>query len=137
MKNNSASSKLLAAIARVLNAGDQITPDMLAELARARDAFAEPSGDWIRHTEAAQLLKRNADQLAQKRDGEYTLYPELTRIRREGEKFIWMLRSEVVDLITRTTEAARLRSLVRIATPSGEVILKHGRRTAAISARIG
>lgn len=132
---NSATNNLLAVIDRVLNAGAQITPELLAELARARDGFAEPSGDWIRHTEAAQLLRRNADQLALKKGGQYVYHPELTRVRRENEKFIWMLRSEVLEAIERATLAA-VHARQQI-TPNGEMIRKHGPKTAAILARIG
>lgn len=120
---------------------DAALPHLPAEIAaQLRSAFTsllDPSADWIRHTEAAHLLKRNADLLAQKRDGEYVLYPELTRIRRENEKFIWMLRSEVVELIERTTQAAVHRNKAQNATPTSEQVRRYGSRTAAILARMG
>lgn len=133
MKKSSPLKQLEMAIDAAL---PHLPADVAAGLRTALSSLQEPSGDWIRHTEAAHLLKRNADLLAQKRDGVYVLYPELTRIRREGEKFIYMLRSEVVALIEQTTRAAIAQNAARSTTPSGDVIRRFGSRTAQIAARI-
>lgn len=120
--------ELQAAVADALRC--DLPADVAARLERAVRYLADPAGDWIRHTEAAGMLRRQPDALAKTdRTGRYEIFPHLTRIRPKGSKFIYMLRSEVVAHIAALTRGAVAKRSVPVSEIES-IEARYGRRFA-------
>lgn len=126
---------LQAAVSAALRAG--LPADVAEQLEQAARRVISPAQDWIRHTEAAAILRRRPDALTEKDiEGGYRLYPHLTRIRREGEKFVYMLRSEVLEQVTKETRAAMACVHRHASEPSVDAadVARYGIKTARVLA---